>query len=76
MYTGGKTVLTMLEQLASPVTEATVGLGRYVKQKFDNMVDVEKARGATLRRSYKKGGGKISNHRPNHAPSRKYENLR
>ena len=41
-----KTALAMLEQLASPVTETTAGLGRYVKQKFDNMVDVEKARGS------------------------------
>ena len=26
-----KTVLTMLEELASPVTETTAGLGRYVE---------------------------------------------
>ena len=54
-----KTVLTMLEELASPVTETTAGLGRYVKQKFDNMVDVEKARGSdaveeAMRRARKK----------------------
>lgn len=41
-----KTALAMLEELASPVTETTAGLGRYIKQKFDNMVDIEKARGS------------------------------
>lgn len=37
------TVLSMLEQLASPVTEITAGSGRYIRQKFDNMVETEKA---------------------------------
>jgi hypothetical protein len=47
VYTSStKTALTMIEQLASPFTETTAGLARYVKQKFDNMVDVEKARGS------------------------------
>ena len=29
--------------LISPITETTAGLGRYIRQKFDNMVEVEKA---------------------------------
>lgn len=37
------TVLTTFEQLTAPLTEMTTGLGRYLRQKFDNMVEVEKA---------------------------------
>jgi hypothetical protein len=38
-----KTLLTTFQQLTAPITETTGGLGRYLKQKFDNMVDAEKA---------------------------------
>ncbi|WP_028864737.1 Abi-alpha family protein [Psychromonas aquimarina] len=37
------TVLTTFNKLVAPITETTNGLGRYIKQKFDNMIDVEKA---------------------------------
>ena len=37
------TLLTTFEQLTAPITETTSGLGRYLRQKFDNMVDAEKA---------------------------------
>src|SRR3569833_1528898 len=36
-------LLTTFEELAAPITETTSGLGRYLRQNFDNMVDVEKA---------------------------------
>lgn len=31
------------QKLVAPLTETTAGLGRYLKQKFDSMVDVERA---------------------------------
>ncbi|WP_159657859.1 Abi-alpha family protein [Vibrio atypicus] len=37
------TVLNTFDKLVAPITETTDGLGRYIKQKFDNMVEVEKA---------------------------------
>lgn len=37
------TLLTVFEQLTAPLTETTSGLGRYLRQKFDNMVEAEKA---------------------------------
>jgi len=37
------TLLTTFEKLTAPITETTSGLGRYLRQKFDNMVEVEKA---------------------------------
>jgi hypothetical protein len=37
------TLLTTFEMLTAPITESTSGLGRYLRQKFDNMVQVEKA---------------------------------
>jgi hypothetical protein len=37
------TLLTTFQQLTAPITETTSGLGRYLQQKFDNMVDAEKA---------------------------------
>ncbi|EKD1480597.1 MULTISPECIES: Abi-alpha family protein [Vibrio harveyi group] len=37
------TVLTTFNKLVAPITETTDGFGRYIKQKFDNMIDVEKA---------------------------------
>jgi hypothetical protein len=38
-----KTLLTTFENLTAPITEATAGFGRYLRQKFDNMVEAEKA---------------------------------
>lgn len=37
------TLLTTFQHLTAPFTETTSGLGRYLKQKFDNMVEAEKA---------------------------------
>ena len=37
------TVLTTFKKLVAPITETTDGFGRYLRQKFDNMVAVEKA---------------------------------
>ena len=36
-------LITTFEQLVAPITESTSGLGRYLRQKFDNMVEVERA---------------------------------
>src|SRR6266850_8567238 len=36
-------VLTTFQDLIAPITETTSGLGRYIRQKFDAMVEVEKA---------------------------------
>ncbi|MBW8183454.1 Abi-alpha family protein [Shewanella nanhaiensis] len=38
-----ETILVTFNKLVAPITETTDGLGRYIKQKFDNMVEVEKA---------------------------------
>ncbi len=40
---GASVLLTTFQNLTSPITETTSGLGRYLKQKFDNMVEAEKA---------------------------------
>src|SRR5258708_7327062 len=37
------TMLATLEALLAPLTETTSGLGRYIRQKFDNMVMLERA---------------------------------
>ena len=36
-------VVQTFNKLTAPITETTEGLSRYIKQKFDNMVDAEKA---------------------------------
>lgn len=38
-----ESLFTTFEKLTAPITESTSGLGRYLRQKFDNMVDAEKA---------------------------------
>ena len=38
-----KTLLRTFEKLTAPITETTSGFGRYLRQKFDNMVEAEKA---------------------------------
>jgi len=44
VYTQSTEVITnTFTQLIAPITESTSGLGRYIRQKFDNMVEVEKA---------------------------------
>ena len=41
-----ETTLGIFEKLVSPITETTAGFGRYIRQVFDNMVEVRKALGA------------------------------
>jgi len=36
-------LISTFQQLVAPLTESTAGLGRYIEQKFDNMVAAEKA---------------------------------
>lgn len=36
-------ILTTFEKITAPITETTGGFGRYLRQKFDNMVNAEKA---------------------------------
>jgi hypothetical protein len=36
-------LLTTFENLVAPITETSSGFGRYIRQKFDGMVEVEKA---------------------------------
>ena len=37
------TVIETFNKITAPITETTSGFGRYIKQKFDNMVEAEKA---------------------------------
>ncbi len=37
------TALSTFEKLVAPITESTSGLGRYIRQRFDSLVDTEKA---------------------------------
>ncbi|MGY6648325.1 Abi-alpha family protein [Wenyingzhuangia sp. IMCC45574] len=41
-----KSLVSRFNEIISPITETTSGLGRYIKQKFDNKVELEKAVGA------------------------------
>lgn len=44
VYTQSTTALIdTFHKLVAPITETTSGFGRYIRQKFDNMVEVEKA---------------------------------
>src|SRR5438309_1698905 len=36
-------LITTFQQIVAPLTASTAGLGRYISQKFDNMVAAEKA---------------------------------
>lgn len=38
-----ETITTTFEKIIAPITETTSGLGRYIRQKFDNMVEVEQS---------------------------------
>ncbi len=38
-----ESLVKSFESLVAPIVETSAGLGRYIRQKFDNMVDVEKA---------------------------------
>lgn len=38
-----ETITSTFEKIIAPLTETTSGLGRYIRQKFDNMVEVEQS---------------------------------
>ena len=38
-----ETINSTFEKIIAPITETTSGLGRYIRQKFDNMVEIEKS---------------------------------
>ena len=40
---GTETITSTFIKLVAPITETTSGIGRYIQQKFDNMVDIEKS---------------------------------
>ena len=69
------TVLKTFRDLVAPITETTSGLGRYLHQKFDNMVEVEKALGTfTLEKAMRRAREKAerngsSVHPPTHPKS-------
>jgi hypothetical protein len=48
-------LIETFNKIVAPITETTSGIGRYIRQKFDNMVDVEKAIGAyTIQKAIEK----------------------
>lgn len=50
-----ESILANFEKLAAPITETTHGFGRFIKQKFDSMIAVEKALATyTLERAVEK----------------------
>jgi hypothetical protein len=56
-----KTLLISFEALIAPLTETTSGFGRYIRQKFDSMVEVEKAIAAyTLERAITRAKAKAT----------------
>ncbi len=50
-----RTLTNTFDKIVSPITETTSGVGRYIRQKFDNMVEAEKAIAAfTIQNAIKK----------------------
>lgn len=62
------TPLKTFEIIIAPITETTSGLGRYIKQKFDNMVEIERS---LLEYSLEKTKNKLERKglKPNSSPS-------
>ena len=63
-----ETITTTFKKLIAPITETTFGWGRYIKQKFDNMVEIEKSLFIySLQKAYDKAAKKKLNvvHIPN-----------
>ncbi len=57
-------------EIVAPITELTSGFGRYLRQKFDNMVEAEKAIGAfTIQNAIEKANKKQAISPPKHAKS-------
>jgi hypothetical protein len=69
------TLLTTFEKLVAPITETTSGFGRYLHQKFENMVEVEKALATyTIEKAIFRAKAKcerlgVKMHSPNHTKS-------
>jgi len=57
-----QSVLTTFEKLVAPITETAHGFGRYIRQKFDNMVEGRKRAVATytLEQAYAKAKAKAT----------------
>lgn len=63
-------IIESFNKIISPIAETTTGLGRYIKQKFDNMVETEKAIGAfTLQNAIEKAREKGGILTPQHLKS-------
>ncbi len=63
-------LISTFSKIVSPITQTTDGIGRYIKQKFDNMVDAEKAIGAyTLQQAIEKASRLGSVEQPKHLKS-------
>ena len=71
---GAATVISTFDKLIAPFTETTSGVGRYIRQKFDTMVGMEKAVATytlaeALQRAAKRHAGSIGPITPGHLKS-------
>ncbi|MDR6547224.1 hypothetical protein J2810_003295 [Chryseobacterium rhizosphaerae] len=65
-----KGLINTFNDIISPLTQTTSGIGRYIRQKFDNMVEVEKAIGAlTLQNAIEKAKKQGDLRTPKHLKS-------
>src|SRR4051812_43187410 len=65
-----RSLIDAFNSIISPITEATSGIGRYIRQKFDNMVDAEKAIGTyTVQKAIEKAQRKGPLKQPVHLKS-------
>ncbi|MGG5486573.1 DUF4393 domain-containing protein [Flavobacteriaceae bacterium 144Ye] len=65
-----KALIDSFNKIVAPITETTSGFGRYIRQKFDNMVDAEKAVGAyTIQKAVEKAQLKGQLNSPKHLKS-------
>jgi len=63
-------LIDTFNKIISPLTETTSGIGRYIRQKFDNMVDTEKAIGAfSVQKAIEKAQKKNDLKEPKHLKS-------
>ncbi len=65
-----KALINSFNKIVAPITETTSGFGRYIRQKFDNMVEAEKAVGAyTIQKAVEKAQQKGQLNSPKHLKS-------
>src|SRR3990172_1974339 len=65
-----KGLIDTFNKIVAPVTQTTSGIGRYIRQKFDNMVDAEKAIGAyTIQKAIAKAEKRGAIKQPSHLKS-------